>query len=176
MPLSTGGERPDNPPRDAPAAGGLNTTLRSAFPSPAASDPAAEFAPTPIAYDFPSPATADEAGVDAWIREIFSGSPFNPSTPLPELDTPGEEQDDAYTAPTPAASAAPLIGSTEIATEWENGVEMQRLLDLFSMVQSDGVVVDANNTTVDPSIALGLELCGGWNVDLAPTPSGVGVF
>ena len=69
-----------------------------------------------------------------------------------------------------------MIGSTEVATEWESGAEMQRLLDLFSTVQSDAVVVDASNTAIDPSIALGLELCGGWNVDLAPISSGVGVF
>ncbi|OCB90347.1 hypothetical protein A7U60_g2446 [Sanghuangporus baumii] len=162
-------------PSPSISAGGLDTTtLHSAFPSPAASVPEADFAPTPLSYELPSPAPAHEADVDAWIREIFSGSPLNASTPLPEVNTSGKGRDVPYTAPTP--SAAPLIGSTEITTEWENGVEMQRLLDLFTTVQSDGPVVAANDQAMDASTALGLELCGGWNVDLVPTSSGVGVF
>lgn len=120
--------------------------------------------------------------MDAWIREIFSGSPVNaPASSLPECDTFGEEPAIPSSAATPTIEA-PLIGMPEITSEWENGVEMQRLLELFTTIQPDGDVdVLADTTTQagdDVSTALGLELCGGWNVEreAVPTSSGVGVF
>ncbi|KAI5123902.1 hypothetical protein M0805_005718 [Coniferiporia weirii] len=165
-PSPTGGDHRGNPPRGVPAAGGLNTTLQSAYASPIS-------APTPTEFATTTDATpAADAAVDAWIREIFSGSPvLSPST-LP--DPHGEEPAIPFSAPTPAE--APLMGAMEIESDWQNELEMQRILDLLPLVQSDEVIVD--DQSVDVSAALGLELCGGWNLgqDAVSMSSGVGVF
>jgi len=64
----------------------------------------------------------------------------------------------------------------EIVQDWESQVEMQRLLDLLPMVQSDGGI-DVDDNLVDVPSALGLELCGEWNFGREPLlASNVGVF
>lgn len=74
-----------------------------------------------------------------------------------------------------------MSGSLEaIPADWENEVEMQRLLDLLPVVSSDGDI--DRNISVDVRTALGLELCGDWSFSQDPSPAtlaslpGVGVF
>ena len=167
MPLSTGGERPGNPPRDAPAAGGLNTAH---FPSTSseythASTPEVDFAPTPLGVA--TPTDVDDAAVDAWIHEIFKASPVLTQTVLPDSDL----QEPAISLDASASSGTAMIGQqAEAVPEWENGVEMQRILDMLPLIQS--------TEEGDASMGLDLDLCGGWNLisDITPTMSGVGVF
>lgn len=124
-----------------------------------------EFAPTPGA-DSTSP-DVDDAAVDAWIREIFKASPVLTQTALP--DTQLKEPVVPYN---PCASGeTSMIGQqAEAVSEWETGVEMQRILDMLPIIQS--------SEEGDSSTGLDLDLCGGWNFinDVAPTSSGVGVF
>ena len=76
-----------------------------------------------------------------------------------------------------------MSGSLETVSQqdWENEVEMQRLLDLLPVVQSDADV--DRNVEVDVRTSLGLELCNDWNFSSQdPVPAslvslpGVGVF
>ena len=167
MPLSTGGERPGNPPRDAPAAGGLNTAH---FPSTSseythASTPEVDFSQTPLGVA--TPTDVDDAAVDAWIHEIFKASPVLTQTVLPDSDL----QEPAVSLDASASSGTAMIGQqAEAVPEWENGVEMQRILDMLPLIQS--------TEEGDTSTGLDLDLCGGWNFisDITPTMSGVGVF
>ena len=123
--------------------------------------------------------------MDAWIREIFiAGSPTMSTTALPTHIKSEQQESEATAIPaSAAASGAPLMsGSLETVSQqdWENEVEMQRLLDLLPVVQSDADV--DRNVEVDVRTSLGLELCNDWNFSQDPVPAslvslpGVGVF
>ena len=105
--------------------------------------------------------------MDAWIHEIFKASPVLTQTVLPDSDL----QEPAVSLDASASSGTAMIGQqAEAVPEWENGVEMQRILDMLPLIQS--------TEEGDTSTGLDLDLCGGWNFisDITPTMSGVGVF
>jgi len=111
--------------------------------------------------------------MDAWIREIFAASPGLPAADLP---TPGESEPEPTTPAAAASAPAPTAALMEVVHDWESQVEMQRLLDLLPMVQTDGGI-GVDDHCMDIPSALGLELCGEWNFGRElPTSTNVGVF
>jgi len=112
--------------------------------------------------------------MDAWIREILTGSPILSASALP---TPIDLETVPSIAAAPTPSAAPLIEQMDVVHDWQAEEEMQRLLDLLPVVQPDESI-GVDDRSVDVRTALGLELCGEWNF-ARETPlmsSGVGVF
>lgn len=81
--------------------------------------------------------------MEAWIRETLIACSSTVSTAA----LPAHHEQDSKTAVLPASETAPgapsMIGSLEaVPADWENEVEMQRLLDLLPVISSDGDIND----------------------------------
>ncbi|KAH9942357.1 uncharacterized protein BXZ73DRAFT_41111 [Epithele typhae] len=130
-----------------------------------------------------SEGAVDEVAMDDLFREILAPSPVSPQAPLPDGAAPSQPQlqstSEIKLAPPPAASVTQAPALPEI--NWENEVEMQRLLAMLPMVQQDAGSLDASAGAShdDFPSALDLELAG-WDFSAAsavvgPTSS-VSVF
>ncbi|KAI0744089.1 hypothetical protein C8Q80DRAFT_1106541 [Daedaleopsis nitida] len=114
--------------------------------------------------------TVDEVIMDDLFREILAPSPVSPQAPLPAGPTPSRSRSQSISeiklAPAPTASVTPTPVLPEI--DWESEVEMQRLLAMLPVVQSDATPLDTSvgMSPDDFPSALDLELSG-W--DLAST-------
>ncbi|KAJ8494989.1 hypothetical protein ONZ51_g1994 [Trametes cubensis] len=131
-----------------------------------------------------APAAVDEVAMDDLFREILAPSPVTPQAPLPAGSSAPPSHPPARSRSqsvseiklSPAPAAAPTASVNQPPTlpeiDWENEVEMQRLLAMLPVVQQDAAPLDAGSPTGDFPSALDLELCGWDLAGVVTAPSG----
>ncbi|KAH9892670.1 hypothetical protein C8Q73DRAFT_791695 [Cubamyces lactineus] len=135
-----------------------------------------------------APAAVDEGAMDDLFREILAPSPITPQTPLPAGSSTAPSHPPARSrsqsvseiklSPAPASAPTASVNQPPAMPEidWENEVEMQRLLAMLPVVQQDAAPLDAGSPTGDFPSALDLELCGWDLAGVVSAPSSVSVF
>ena len=103
--------------------------------------------------------------MDDLLREILAPSPVSPQAPLPAGPTPARSRSQSVSeiqlAPAPTAPVTTTSALPEI--DWESEAEMQRLLAMLPVVQTDATPLDLGAVPDDFPSALELEL-NGWDL------------
>ncbi|KAH8107873.1 hypothetical protein BXZ70DRAFT_913051 [Cristinia sonorae] len=159
------------------AAGGFGQThlqleLPSSTPYPT---------PTPDSLSPETASAADEMAMEDLFREILAPSPSIASAPLPSGLSNGEASSPSQVTSAVAAPSMITIPAAE-SVDWAGEAEMQRLLDLLPLVQSDVncsvMDGDADANAVEFPSALELDLTG-WDISSLiqhPPYAAIGAF